>query len=220
MKLSKLAEDFQTSTKNINVNRPIGQVKPAINSGAFSKVEPKKNDPFLVRKTSMPVDNENPETDDGYWSYIQNIISHPELKNNPFLPRVYNIKKITDPNGKVVMRADIEKLTPFTDIDPEILISYLGTLVDAEVWDRYIERNKIEPLRNEIPLNYFLSTINIAMHSGNYDTISNTYLIEALKFINDMSDLFRTDIKHDNMMFRRGNHGIQLVITDPLGLKY
>ena len=120
MKILDLLEDpYQSIKKDINLNRDI-KSNPKNKSdydakGYFSTVKDKKNDPFIVRKTSNHFidkdlyrgDQYDAKEHDGYWEFIDDIITHPELKNNPFFPRVYNIKTIIDKSGKKVYRADL-----------------------------------------------------------------------------------------------------------------
>jgi hypothetical protein len=220
MKLKNLLEElFPTQLNTTNTNRTL-QDKPMaqgdVGTGTYSSVSAKKNDPFLVRKTSDTF--QGPQYDakeqDGYWTYIEGIVKNPELKDNPFFPRVYNIKTIKDPRGKAIYRADIEKLEPLTSLDKSLVIRYFASILNKEKTKEYLEKHRVRSQDGIIAECVYL--IDKSASEGNYDFINNAQLAEALQYIHSLSNKFGVDIHSENIMFRRGSYGLQLVITDPL----
>ena len=228
-----LTEDqHQSTNKTVNLNRPIRQLNRSYHStdkgaeqGAYSSVKPDKNDPFMVRKTSATKQRPNydPDEADGYWQFIDALQRIPEMSNNPFFPRVYGVKTITGDNGRKVKRAQLEKLEPYHAIDPNMLLHYADSIIDnknIKDWLDYAERhNRLEPDSRDIAME-ITSTFENAINNKNYSKIKNKNLVKALQDVNEFTDLFALDMHAGNIMFRRGQNGIQLVITDPLSQSY
>lgn len=222
MKIQTLLEElFGTDIKDINLNRNINTSLSPDNeerTGAFSYVSDKKNDPFIVRKTAHhdelhDSEKKNIENIDGYWKYIEGIVKNPELKDNPYFPRIYNIKYITGRNGNKIFRADIEKLEPFTNIDFDLALNYFKSIIELGVYS-----NKEMYKREQDLFTRACDIMRRCINTDNYFQIKDDNLKEALEYIaklvNEGSEL---DIHRNNIMFRRGQYGIQMVITDPLG---
>lgn len=226
MKLVELFEDLYNTTKqDVTVNRDLSRKPKDLyadkeKNGAFSSVADKKNDPFMVRKTSHDDQNKYDVSEyDGYWAFIQGIVDNSELKNNPFLPRVYNVKKIKDVNGKVIMRADIEKLHHGYTFDTDILFPYFINIFGGDYEERmkhYLQEEGDEP---EVLIKSAANKMEVAVDSGDYSRIQNPTLVKALKYIASFNDKFEADIRDSNIMFRTGGQGLQLVIIDPIAGK-
>lgn len=215
MKLKDLREDlYNTTTKDVTVNRDLNRKSrtnddTTLGSGAFASVSDKKNDPFMVRKTSHSDRKMDISKFDGYWTYIQGIVENPSLKNNPFLPRVYNVKKIKDASGKIVMRADIEKLQNGNVFEMDMLLSYFNNVLNADLSS--FEDDDVDELLMQAAF-----IMESAVDYNDYSKIKNSYLIQALKYIGSLKRSYGIDIHEGNIMFRTGGQGIQLVITDPV----
>lgn len=211
-------EAYQTIQKHINVGKELPPAKNdniSKDSGTFSKVNPSPNDPFTVNKISKDHRETyggkyNAEHHDGYWSYITAIVNNDELKSNPFLPRVYSIKSYYDKEGNKKFIANIEKLLNYKEVDTKQLKQYIPHIIDIGNDNNYFD---------QYPLLALCDTIEAAAYHGNYAHIKNEKLIEALKFINSISNRYHIDLHSDNIMFRRTKYGIELVITDPLSFK-
>lgn len=226
MKLAPLSEVYQTQRTDVDVKKPLGFKRTKDDShidhgeGAWGTVKDNPNDPFMVRKTSkIPKDRENFDSEkiDGYWAFIRGIQNNEKLKNNPFLPRIYGVKKLRDINGKVIMRADMEKLVESIDIDGELLLRYINGIVDMPQVEAVLNAMKnSEEVNVRRVLELFTGLLENATETKNYQRIKNKYLIEAIDYIHGLTTDYVLDLHEGNIMFRRGTTGIQLVITDPL----
>lgn len=220
MKILELLEDYETSQKSVKLNRPIGYKKPDYsqnNTGAFSSVHPDKNDPFMVRKSSMPKldTNYDPDTQDGYWKYIDMLQNNSKLRNNPFFPRVYGVKTIVGENGRKIKRANLEKLETFAEIETDLLAAYANSIVKDDRFKQYVDGEYTG--YNNFDLAGTLSyKLESAIERRDYSAIKNDELIAALKAIEHFSRDYVLDLHAANVMFRRGPKGIHLVITDPI----
>jgi len=194
--------------------------------GSFSIVKP-GSDPHTIKKSSKSPDH---QISDGYWRYIEYVIKY-KLWENPHFPRVYNIKKIQDAQGDIMMRGEIEKLTPLTNLridEIQQLYQYIygvenvpyeikksRGLEQSEVKNLYLKRlatdifHSIKGLGNQrIKLDSFEEAIRILKMIKEKEFTSNSKnKIRPFGFI--------YDIKAENIMVRRTPYGPQLVFSDP-----
>ena len=196
-------------------------------SGAFSSVKDDKTDPHMVKKYHHgPMDND-PDSEVGEDAYVYFALwTAKKNVSNPCLPRIYDIKKIKDRTGKFISRYQIEKLIPGSDLEPEEL---------WHIMQRYFTKNEdfdatLQDVKRRIHNNHDMKTPILMMGrlcemyiKGRSDSIKDESLKEALDLIREFlqtyknSKHFTLDIENSgNIMFRRGPHGLQLVITDPV----
>lgn len=192
--------------------------------GRFSTVKP-GSDPHTVKKSSK---SPNHDMIDGYWRFIDYVARY-QLWENPHFPRVYNIKKIKDQSGDMMLRGEIEKLESLEDLRmDEIKHLYqkiyglenmpsLGQntkgLGRSEVKDLYLKRlatdvqHSVKGLGNQkIEEESFKNAVKILKMIKKRESTSKDK-IRSLGFI--------YDIHYGNIMARRTPYGLQLVFTDP-----
>lgn len=213
--------DYQENGENAN-NRYWNNKEKDPNAGYFSKVEPKKNDPFMVRKTNFdPV--KDLEQRDGYFHYINELKKSKLAEQNPYFPRVYDVKVYKDSQGKARYKADIEKLIHASELSSEELM-HVGKKMFND-FDRGLTRmsgdtdNSIVQALS-VGKEKILHTINMLLDDSFYSLsyIKDPTLEEAVAFLKKLhkqNPKIEFDLKSDNFMFRRGRNGPQLVITDP-----
>ena len=204
-----LLEDLiNTKINKKNTNSPL---KPSDQTGAFAKgtystVKNDAGDPHMIKK-SFKNPTKNIEEHDPYWLYIKKIIESGINDGNPYFPRIYNVTELKDLNGKELRRAQIEKLIDSKDLSENdfkmlsIVYQKMGGAENVSTTiDHIIDR-----------LYYNLSGYDL-------DKIEDSLYLEAVNFIKDIKKSNKKviyDIHAGNVMFRRNNGGLQLVITDP-----
>lgn len=237
MKLRDLFEDQQhrTTGSESNYSGTFKQAPGAFNdsrSGAYSTVRDDKTDPHMVKKYNHGPMDDSPDSEtgqDGYEQFVQWLIK--KNVNNPNIVRVYDAKKIKDSTGKYIYRYQLEKLIEGKALDIDELNGvyerYFNT--DAPLSISYKHLKNVEGLKrlegaqlNEIKNDFirmmgYLCTKTIKGEKG---LITDETLLEALgivgEFVKAHSDLWLDLENAGNIMFRRGQYGYQLVITDPV----
>lgn len=230
--LDLLKEDQQHSTRGAvkQYSGKFRQSDAAFNdskSGAYSSVKDDKTDPHMVKKYHHgPMDND-PNSDIGEDAYVYFALwTAKQNVNNPCLPRIYDIKKIKDNSGKFIYRYKIEKLISTNAIEPEEL---------WRMFDRYfVKDQKFDDIQKDVKRRVHneestkLPTLMMGRMCEEYikgrsDYIKDESLKEALDLIRKFLETYKKskgftlDIENSgNIMFRRGPHGLQLVITDPV----
>lgn len=176
-----------------------------LGSGNFSVVSQDRSDPHMVTKTARGTK----ETEiDGFWIYSQYILKY-KLWENPYFPRIYAKKTFTDKTRKSINRAQIEKLTPPSDLnDSEIAFLY-----------RKMFGEEVDPKKTNHNVHTLSTRVEeevVSKSFKNKDKYDSSYVraVTILHKIAGKHDLI-IDIWGDNIMIRRGPHGVQLVITDP-----
>lgn len=171
-----------------------------IGSGAYATVT-QDDDPHMVNRTSRG----NRETRlDAYWVYARYIMKY-ELWKNPYIPRFYAMNTKVYADDQKIKSAKIEKLQELSSISEDegifLYIKMFGENVST--FDREKFSNRIE---KEV------ESLTMANRSD-YDQ----HYVKAVKIIHQIAkkERFHIDIWHEDLMCRRGPHGIQLVITDP-----
>lgn len=230
MDIRILLEDIIPTRKSVSLNRSLanpnadyGINKNVIGKGHYSKVSPDK-DQHMVKKHTH-----NFEEIDPYHAYIDAIVdSH--MTNNPWFPRVYNIKEYKDLNGNIGRKYTMEKLITYNDIDEELMIAFVRNLLSKDKFD-YIMESASDP--NELKFyNYdkvraihslytkYLAHLIISPRRSGEGTINDTNLLAALDFIKTLIKeseyKYEADLHANNLMYRRTQHGIQGVLADPI----
>lgn len=138
--------------------------------------------------------------------WLQYIVDHPELHNNPFVPKVRAVG--TKSNG--ISSYQVEPLHPFDAIDDNVKRSLAR---------RYFI-DKLD-LDNKNLDNLYIDVLDASL--VNHMTIRDPQLKQALSSINDLKNQLenqglyaKRDFHDGNVMWRLTPQGPQLVITDPL----
>lgn len=183
-------------------------IKKQLGHGHYSRVKPHPSDPHLVKKTSHNIKYSG---DDGYRSFIAYIIEN-KLTDNIHFPKVYNIRTITDKNGKKIYSFDVERLVPLRKLGVEQMKAAL---------DSHFNDDRIEEVEDEDDgIGIIMTNIDMAVHEGVFSVLKTQELKDAcfilFKLSKDEASPHWFDLKYDNMMWRLTPYGAQLVFTDPL----
>jgi hypothetical protein len=223
MKIQTILEDIIPTRQNVTLNRNLdGDKVPdprnKIGSGHFSVARPDR-DPHMIKKY-----NHNFEDHDPFNDYVEYIVEH-KLTGNPYFPRVYNIKTVSDPNGQQSHKYTIEKLISAKELEPE----EVSTLIERTFTDM-VAKDIIETSSEPDNIRFYHNSETYSLHStwvqnihsaieyGDTSNITDENLSEAVKVIHDMIKnlKFANDLHANNVMYRRTKYGVQPVISDPL----
>ena len=194
-------------------------------SGYYSVVRRKRNDPHVAQKRAKdPIKAHG----DSYWKFISYVVEH-KLWDNPYFPRIYKKKNITDTRGRDIPSIEMENLVKFSSISRSEAEAIIRNIFGEDILD------KIAPKRTplgEIAENLALFIESMAKGNWKYKwelsyhsiSLSRNYikddnLIDAIDTLTGISRQIRGamfDFNRDNIMVRRTSVGKQLVITDPL----
>jgi len=177
-----------------------------IEVGTFSIVDQDHKDPHMIKKTAR---GEKETRTDGFWIYAKYIIKF-KLWNNPYFPRIYSKKTFTDKKDQSINRVQMEKLHPPSSLSK----AEIGFLF-RKIFGEEVEETSYEKLTDRIEKEVERKSFK---NKNNYDS---SY-VKAVKILHKISTKhsLTVDIWGDNIMIRRGPHGVQVVITDPFGAKY
>jgi hypothetical protein len=208
--------------------------KDTIGHGASYKAT-KDKDPHIVKKDSRKV-NTNNSMRDGYHTYAEAIIMNELAQDNPFLPRFYDYHIDRDESGNRHYSFKTERLfsatdkkirqIPFNTFTSTVLKDIFSTdkekkkfmrnfMYEMEQYDDdpdITEKDYHELFSDEI--GWYLGEM---IDNKNFSAASNK-LNRALKLISDLLNKHRlsNDLHGQNIMYRLGPHGVQLVLNDPL----
>jgi len=217
MKILTLTEIIEPRLKKLKVGWEFGDKRKfksdaSIGHGYFSSVAPDDDDPHFVNKRSVRVVNRK-GTHDAYWGYVYYIIKN-KLYENPYFPRIYDVKRIVDKDGKMHFTAKMEKLHPFNPNDIEgTVLPLVRRMLTKEARSDFLE----------ITAQGLLTTIKLAIESNNYlKFFKDEQLIDAIKKLQDYMNKYwaELDLHQNNVMIRRTPYGPQLVFTDPFSLMW
>jgi hypothetical protein len=179
-----------------------------IGDGKHSVVKADRDSSMVIKKNVKPTSDEYPS--DPYWDYVELCIKHQD--SNPFFPRIYEFKKYKDGEKNVKYKLKMERLTPLSELDDNVIKGIIRSIVDenhhvvADIW--YHHRNNITDILSilvEFILNGTIPPIDQSLQE--YVKIFGKFLSKANHTL---------DIDDNNIMIRHTPHGPQLVITDPL----
>lgn len=217
MRIETLLELVQPSvtrkTTNLRFRDRDDDDPDALGQGNYSTVKSDRHDPHMVRKHHhAPLKPGRYE--DGYVDFINFLIDNNIQEVN--LPRVYDVKEITDPKGHKIYKYKLEKLESVKEISTEELLNIvertLNRPYDLEPALRE-DHAKMELVRN---LGYDLGQ---AISYGDYRNIKDEEMIKTLQALHEYvksKKNIHIDLRNSgNIMFRRGPTGLQLVIIDP-----
>jgi hypothetical protein len=141
-------------------------------------------------------------SEDGYLSYIKMVVE--DNSQNPYFPRVYNVKTFRSPEGDIYYDVDLEKLVEFNRLKN-----------NTELFNSIKEHLfKDSPSVEENTLDYLL--MNAA--EGQRFFIKDPVLLDAMNKIDQVAKTHyhNWDLSQSNMMWRMTGTMPQLVLTDPL----
>lgn len=227
----KLIELIEPKTEIIPVNRELPpddskrkhiKSKDELGSGLFSVARDNPKDPHTVLKHQRNTRRHNIQVqadelltvDDGFSLYIEDIIEN-GLMDNPYFPRVYNIKKYVDHEGNIKHKWEIEKLYPLTVLSKKECLMLLDTiLIDNEY------KEDLEYLMNETADNSpYVLYGGITSALENEDIVKDESFNKAAEQIVAIQNEYNLtlDLTMGNIAFRRTQNGPQIVFYDPFG---
>jgi hypothetical protein len=211
-------QPYNSDEDHKNFVKKLSSARKSDGSGAFGYIERDKDNPFTVNK--QPHKAEDSIENDAYYRYITYVTKNKLAQENPFLPRVYSVKNMTDSNLKQKYKIDIETLTPLTDLSTAQL-SQMGRTLFSDFDETFKQLNGTSGAAKSVVRKVLADTIaqclenNITARANN---IENQLLHQALTTIRKvkMSGRFAYDFGSNNIMARMSAHGPQLVLVDPL----
>lgn len=227
MKLFSLCEQIQTTvrkrTSKNTWDSTSGEAKrsDAIddkNAGWSGHVIP-GNDPHVMKKRNFVAQREN---DDGYFTYIKDVVDNKIASSNPYAPRVYKVDSIEDASGKSKYDIEIETLQKTDNVPDELISAVASRLFNQTQLD--IAVNTLAGVMRHIsggpgPGMVLARAIELTIKQKivSNDSKLNRLCdrIHALMKRND----FELDVHASNIMFRLGATP-QVVIVDPLSDVY
>jgi len=151
---------------------------------------------------------------DAYLSYIKAI--HDSNSNNPYFPRIHNLKIFKNEQDNINYRINMEKLINFNTekiiYNHELMVSLYN----------YMFNEKLKISQGIIDRNFFAEEIRAeiekAIQNRAIHNIKDPNLKEAVEFIIKIGETggFTADIHSGNIMWRITGTRPQLVIIDPL----
>ncbi len=173
------------------------------NSGYYSSVKGDKTDPHMIVKHTKNLDIKDPYSD-----YIQYLIKHDLIDSNPHFPRVYNIKKIVDKNGKEIYKYRMERLEQMGDLNDDIKETILKQNFDTTDYGGW-PVDDYDRLAADI--------LSRAVRLKHPDRIKQSSLKEAVLTLYEIyaNNSWTVDLHRYNFMIRRTPTGFQIVLTDP-----
>jgi hypothetical protein len=204
----------------------ISKTQPKLGGGYFGKVydQPESELGIGTAKKISRFDQDKP-TLDGYYAYINRLMSLKDENDNPYLPQIYNANVVKPKRGAPYFELDMEKLSPWPDLSEDELLTIFSRALDVEVnsmgqFSQLVGRKGIPPkdvIMNDL-LRYLTKTLKDPNHKdikGN--SIKDPQLIEAINIIRYLEKTgYGEDLHAGNIMVRRTKYGPQLVLTDPL----
>ena len=232
MRIEQLLELVQTNVSHEKRDRLHDtSYKGEKGAGYYSAVDSDPEDPHMVKKRSInPMQSDE---HDAYRFFIDQLIDNDFINRNPYFPRVYDVKGMTDDQGRHANEYRMEELIPHRDVSEEELLSMMDRIFnDTDIksrWDDYTSKINSEggafrdiPSLDKIQLR-ITHNIENAIYRGDFSNIKDETMVEAGKMLNTIMDNADTDgdkqlmldFNKDNIMYRRGKYGLQPVITDP-----
>jgi len=191
----------------------------SFSTGSYAYGSTTKDPHIFTKKSYYPSDLDY----DAYYKYIETAMAF--MKSNPYFPRVYNVKLITDKNGRIKTSYNIETLKGPEEFSPESILAMGKRMIKelkAEIEDIKNRYGRIE--FDDIYLSKWIfdeivNEIYGAVRMRDFDNIKDKKLIDAIQLIRDVIDSgnhFADDISTNNVMLRGTSQGPQLVLADPI----
>jgi len=150
--------------------------------------------------------------EDGYLTYLNAI--HNLNSDNPYFPRIHDLKIMKDKNGKLTYRANIERLVSFYNDkifdNDELMRSLYDDMFIKELSDPYGDADAGKMIHVKLD--------RITNYRSPISDIKDPELKEALQLIFQIKNEggFVIDLHGGNIMWRITGTRPQLVILDPL----
>lgn len=204
----------------------IAKTQPKLGSGYFGKVydQPEGELGIGTAKKISRFDQDKP-TLDGYYAYINRLMSLKDQNDNPYLPQVYNANVVKPKRGAPYFELDMEKLSKWQDLDEDELLMIFSKALDVQLNSveefRQLVGRKSIPFK-DIIIEELLRYMTKTLSDPNYkdikgNSIKDPQLIEAINIIRYLEKTgYGEDLHAGNIMVRRTKYGPQLVFTDPL----
>lgn len=168
--------------------------------------------------------NQNSWDMDGYYAYINAVKDIRDETHNPFLPQIYNVKRVESTNNSYLL-VTIERLYDIKLLEADELRRVFENLIDRTIPDDEVKHLPMVRLYvrdyNSNLTEAWIELIVYLLRDKLPDfKIQNPQLIEAMAIVKKlMSYGYTNDLHGSNIMIRRTKYGPQLVITDPLAFR-
>lgn len=192
------------------------------NSGAFSTVVPDRHDPHMVRKHHHDPIVGDTDSEDAFVHFVNWMIE--EKIQNIHFPRIYNVKKITDSEGKYIYKYQIEKLIPANKLSKEELLHVVHMNFDVESIKEENTRARWDAKDTTSIIRAIGEACERVITGEGDRSIKSRSIVKALNEILNFNrwayerDLYaHLDLVNSgNIMFRRTPQGLQIVFSDPV----
>lgn len=182
-----------------------------IGDGMYSDVYKHKEKPEVIKiGNSLSSDNK-----DAYLNYLDVVMKSDRMASNPYLPRVYKVKRYNQDLGHTDYVVKMEPLSPLLALEIEDLIA---------IWRKAFGQDSSPPtigdpfeLVHDLA-NMLSSYIYYRKPVDGMVKIVDKQLLQAIAIISNLRKRGGgvLDLHAENIMARRTSIGPQLVITDPL----
>lgn len=218
MKILNLLEaPYTTKFRERKVSR-VGRPSRGENSrqrGAFSVVSPDKADPHMVKKNSTSAVGAGRK--EGFRLFIEFIVENGHTDNIHF-PRVYEAKKVKNTKGDHIDIYKTEKLISWVDIDHQLIDAYAKTVIDESEFASFLYDT------DDTVTHQMLALLIRNATEGDRVSFKSKELERACEIVKDAVEFAETlysdnnmnDLHFNNIMYRRVNNGIQIVLNDPI----
>lgn len=206
MKILQLLEYIQTTISDKNYKSSFQTPRwhnKIEGNGYYSSVKADKTDPHLIVKYNRHFVN------DPYHGYIKEVIDNDLASSNIHFPRVYNVKRVKDKDGKVLHKYNMERLVPMQSLDEDVQ----QTIIEENFNDNDGTMTAQECAE------YMDYVVRYGTKSNKANRIKSESLLEALHALYIMRTNYGwdVDLHSHNFMIRTTPVGHQIVLTDPFG---
>lgn len=228
MKLSELLEDgpepigskrsFEDTLKSLYYTKSRTKMTQA-GGGKYSHVyELPKEVNSVVKVARHPADDIKR---DGYYNYIKTVMA----MDNPYFPKVDEIKRFKSPDGKEFFSVRMEKLNNMAQLSTKEIQAFYSRAFTRPVSDEEVvtmTKQIVSPMRRKeagdkvwvLAMTEFIE--NCVEDPDEAKKIADPQLKQAVDVLRMfMKHGYMGDIHPENIMFRRTPYGAQLVFTDP-----
>ena len=216
MKIRKLLEaEFETNVqkfKSKNVFKHNRDNRPSDNDkeGHYGRVYDKPDQHTL---TKIP---HKASKKDGYLNYIRHIVNNKLAQQNPFFPRVYEVKEWKDKTGHVKYKIELERLFPVEKEDVEVIKGICENLFSEHKIDKALRQVTSWGQNDERKTWSIVLSILIEECIHGIVSSKNDLLNSACNEIQSrLLNKNLLDLHYGNIMIRKSPYP-QVVIVDPL----
>jgi len=154
---------------------------------------------------------------DAYYAYVGRIAADPKAEANPYIPKIYQVKvyETTSPNpeSKYFYIVYMERLYHLDQLGPQELIQEILRITKSKLTNRFRAAlgqdvtGQLQTLEKGKLIELFVDKIRELK-------IKDPQMQAAMKLAQSTGMLM--DITKHNIMFRRTDKGIQVVLADPV----